>query len=275
MGMGKTIQMISLIVTKPVQAPNLILCPTVAILQWYSEFQERVKNDALSVLIYHGSDRKIAESKMKEYDVVLSTYAIVESMFRKQNYGFKRKGDLVKEKSLLHGIKWGRVILDEAHAIKDRSCSTARAVFALKSDLKWSITGTPLQNRVGELYSLIRFLEADPFSLYFCKQCPCSLKEWKFTDRRHCDSCGHISHQHFCYWNREILKPIVNFGNVGEGGDAFEKLGNLLDNIMLRRTKIQCADDLGLPPRIVTIRRDVFNAAEEELYQSFYSGTLF
>ncbi len=53
-----------------------------------------------------------------------------------------------------------RLLACPAHSIKDRSSNTARAVFNLKSELKWSMSGTPLQNRVGELYSLIRFLEA-------------------------------------------------------------------------------------------------------------------
>ncbi len=55
-------------------------------------------------------------------------------------------------------IAWRRIILDEAHSIKDRRCSTAKAVFALNSAYKWALSGTPLQNRVAELYSLIRFL---------------------------------------------------------------------------------------------------------------------
>ncbi|KAJ3386689.1 DNA repair protein rad16 [Lobulomyces angularis] len=238
MGMGKTIQMIGLVVTQPVKNPNLIICPTVALLQWYGEFQERVTKDLFKVLVYHGTDRITKKAELLEYDVILSTYSIIEASYRKQHYGVKKNGNLVKSNSLLHSIEWGRIILDEAHAIKDRSCSTARGVFALKSSRKWSITGTPLQNRVGELYSLIRFLDADPFS-----------------------------------WNKEILKPIQNFGAVGEGQDAFKKLGLLLDNIMIRRTKIEKADDLGLPPRVVTCRRDVFNEAEEELYESLYSDS--
>jgi DNA repair protein RAD16 len=208
-----------------------------------------------------------------EYDIILSTYAIVEQGFRKQNYGFKRKGVLVKEKSLLHSIQWGRVILDEAHAIKDRSCSTARAVFALNRKKQWSMSGTPLQNRVGELYSLIRFMNADPFSYYFCKKCPCRMQTWQFTDRMHCDHCNHTTHQHFCWWNAEILKPIQNYGASGDGLEAFKKLGILLDRIMLRRTKLEKSDEMGLPPRIVTIRRDVFNEAEEELYESLYTDS--
>ena len=53
-------------------------------------------------------------------------------------------------------VPWRRIILDEAHSIKDRRSSTAKAVFALDSKYKWALSGTPLQNRVGELYSLIR-----------------------------------------------------------------------------------------------------------------------
>lgn len=57
----------------------------------------------------------------------------------------------------------GRVILDEAHNIKERSTNAAKAAFALNATYKWCLSGTPLQNRVGELYSLVRFLGADPF----------------------------------------------------------------------------------------------------------------
>lgn len=65
-----------------------------------------------------------------------------------------------------------RIILDEAHNIKERSTNAAKAAFALTASFRWCLSGTPLQNRVGELYSLVRFLGADPFSFYFCKKCP-------------------------------------------------------------------------------------------------------
>ncbi|KAI8921141.1 SNF2 family N-terminal domain-containing protein, partial [Powellomyces hirtus] len=272
MGMGKTIQLISLLVSKRMK-PNLILTPTVAIMQWLAELSNRTTPDLLKVLLYHGTNRPTSKEELMEYDVVLSTYAIVEQGYRKEHYGFKRKLQLVKEKSLLHSVDWARVVLDEAHAIKDRSCSTARAVFNLKRQKQWSLSGTPLQNRVGELYSLIRFMNADPFSYYFCKRCPCKMQTWSFTDRIHCDGCGHTGHQHFCWWNAEILKPIQRFGAEGDGVVAFKKLGCLLDRIMLRRTKLERTEELGLPPRVVTVRRDVFNEAEEELYESLYSDS--
>jgi hypothetical protein len=74
-----------------------------------------------------------------------------------------------------------RVILDEAHNIKERSTNAAKAAFALDAQYKWCLSGTPLQNRVGELYSLVRFLGADPFSHYFCKQCDCKSLHWQVS----------------------------------------------------------------------------------------------
>ena len=59
-------------------------------------------------------------------------------------------------------------MLDEAHCIKDRSCSTAQAVFKLTALYRWGLSVTPLQNRVSELYSLVRFLQLDPYSYYYC-----------------------------------------------------------------------------------------------------------
>eukprot|EP00842_Homolaphlyctis_polyrhiza_P004367 jgi/Hompol1/4931/HPOL_004043-RA len=273
MGMGKTIQMISLLVSRRDVKPNLIICPTVAILQWLGELKNRTVPDLLKVLVFYGTNRPKTIRELLEYDVVISSYAILEQGFRKEQYGTKRRGELVKERSVLHSIEWGRVILDEAHCIKDRSCSTARAAFALRRLRQWSLTGTPLQNRVGELYSLIRFMNADPYSYYFCRGCDCKMQTWKFSDHIHCDQCGHTSHSHYCWWNSEILKPIQKYGGEGDGQIGFRKLRLLLDRMMLRRTKVERTEELGLPPRVVTVRRDVFNAAEEELYDSLYSDT--
>jgi DNA repair protein RAD16 len=61
---------------------------------------------------------------------------------------------------------------------------------------------------------------------------------------------------HTCFWNNEILTPIQKHGLQEVGSVAFKKLRILLDRIMLRRTKIQRADDLGLPPRTVLVRCD-------------------
>ncbi|KAF8898166.1 SNF2 family N-terminal domain-containing protein [Gymnopilus junonius] len=268
MGMGKTIQIIALLVSDG-SKPNLVVAPTVAIMQWRNEVEAHT--DGIKVLVWHGSSRESDAAELKKYDVVLTTYAVLESCFRKQQSGFKRKGMIVKEKSPVHEVKWNRIILDEAHNIKERSTNTAKAAFELKSKYKWCLSGTPLQNRVGELYSLIRFLGGDPISYYFCKLCDCKSLHWAFTDKKTCDDCGHSPMQHTCFWNNEILTPIQKHGMAGPGKDAFKKLKILLDRMMLRRTKLQRADDLGLPPRTVIVRRDYFSPEEKELYLSLFS----
>ncbi|KAJ3811277.1 SNF2 family N-terminal domain-containing protein [Lentinula aff. lateritia] len=275
MGMGKTIQVIALLVSDR-KKPNLIiaqvlLCwtPTVAIMQWRNEIEAHT--DGMKVLVWHGQSRESDVKELKKHDVVLTTYAILESSFRKQESGFKRKGKIIKEQSPVHQILWHRVVLDEAHNIKDRGSNTAKASFELEAVSRWCLSGTPLQNRVGELYSLIRFLGGDPFSYYYCKQCDCKSLHWKFSDKRSCDDCGHSPMQHTCFWNNEILTPIQKDGMSGPGKIAFKKLKILLDRMMLRRTKLQRADDLGLPPRTVIIRNDYFSPEEKELYLSLFS----
>ncbi|KAI9572417.1 SNF2 family N-terminal domain-containing protein [Boletus coccyginus] len=268
MGMGKTIQMISLFVTD-LKRPNLVIAPTVAIMQWRNEINAHT--EGMNVLVWHGASRIVNPQELEKYDVVLTSFAVAESCFRKQESGFKRKGHIVKESSPLHQIKWNRIILDEAHNIKERATNTAKACFELDSNYKWCLSGTPLQNRVGELYSMIRFLGGDPFAFYFCKRCDCKSLHWKFSDKRNCDECGHSPMQHTCFWNNEILTPIQKNGMEGPGKTAFKKLRVLLDRMMLRRTKIQRADDLGLPPRTVVVRKDYFSPEEKELYHSLFS----
>ncbi|KAJ7179601.1 P-loop containing nucleoside triphosphate hydrolase protein [Mycena filopes] len=267
-GMLATIQIIALFVSDAVK-PNLVVAPTVAIMQWRNEIAAHT--DGLRVLIWHGAGRESNPGELEKYDVVLTTYAVMESCFRKQEQGFKRKGHLVKEKSPLHRVHWKRIVLDEAHNIKERSTNTAKAAFELQADARWCLSGTPLQNRVGELYSLVRFLGGDPFSYYFCKKCDCKSLHWRFSDKRSCDDCGHNPMQHTCFWNNEILTPIQKHGITGPGQVAFKKLKILLDRMMLRRTKLQRADDLDLPPRTVLVRRDYFSEEEKELYLSLFS----
>lgn len=137
----------------------MVVCPAVALVQWKSEIETHTPPKLFSILQYHGQTRPRDEELLSQYDIVLTTYATVENEWRRQQSGFKRKGETVKQSSTLHAVQWGRIVLDEAHNVKDRSCSTARAVFGLQAIYKWSLTGTPLQNRVGELYSLVKFLQ--------------------------------------------------------------------------------------------------------------------
>ncbi|SGY78862.1 BQ5605_C008g04976 [Microbotryum silenes-dioicae] len=271
MGMGKTIQTIALILSDFNTADRkrtLVLAPTVAIIQWSHEIAKFT--EGMKVLVYHGAGRIKTVKEMEQYDIVLTSYAVMESTFRREQKGFMRKGNLMKEDSIVHKVNWHRVILDEAHNIKDRASNTAKGAFALKAKYRWCLSGTPLQNRVGELYSLIRFVGVSPHAYYFCKQCDCKSLHW-LCNKGPCTECRHSGMQHVCWWNTEILKPIQYGGmHEGQGAKAFRKLSILLERLMLRRTKVERADDLGLPPRVVNVRRDYFTEEEEELYQSLF-----
>ncbi|KAJ2776216.1 DNA repair protein rad16 [Coemansia interrupta] len=279
MGMGKTLQTIALLLVNRGK-PTLVICPTVALLQWKSEIE--AATDDLSILVYYGDDRRkildesgaVDKSKLDQYDVVLTTYAVMETGFRRERTGYRLRGELYHEKSALHAVNWFRVVLDEAHHIKDRSSNSARAAFELKTERVWGLTGTPLHNRVGELYSLIRMTKSDPFSMYFCHICPCKSLHWNFKNGgKYCDQCLHMYTTHFCYWNMHILKPIQqNDMTTLESRMGFQKLGRLLDSIMLRRTKVERSEDMCLPPRIVVTRRDKFSPEEEDLYVSLFSN---
>jgi DNA repair protein RAD16 len=170
-----------LLLSEPRRKPSLVVAPVVALMQWKHEIETHA--EGFTTLLYHGSS-KVSAEQLKKVDVVLTSYGTLEASFRRQHSGFKRGSNIIKETSALHSIEWFRyvtpaclyltisVILDEAHNIKERSTNAAKAAFALTSSFKWCLSGTPLQNRVGELYSLVRFLGADPFSYYFCKKCP-------------------------------------------------------------------------------------------------------
>jgi DNA repair protein RAD16 len=177
--------------------------------------------------------------------------------------------------SVLHSVCWWRIILDEAHCIKSRSSGTANAAFSLIGIHRWCLTGTPLQNRVGELYSLIRFLRIDPMAHYFCraKDCDCKSLHYRMMNGK-CKGCGHGSVQHFSHFNKFVLNPIKSYGYTGDGRRAMFKLKEeVLDKSLLRRTKETKADDLNLPPRLVTISKVRLHPVEEDFYNALYTQT--
>ena len=169
-------------------------------------------------------------------------------------------------------------MLDEAHCIKDRSCSTAQAVFKLTALYRWGLSGTPLQNRVSELYSLVRFLQLDPYSYYYCncaEGCSCKSLNYDFgEDGKKCVECGHGKMNHYCWWNKHIANPIKHHGYSGPGASAMKLLkSELLDACLLRRTKKERSADISLPPRLIQHRHIHFNAEEQDYYTALYSQT--
>ena len=181
------------------------------------------------------------------------------------------------KKSLLHRIKWKRVILDEAHKIKGRTNNTAKSVYALRASFRTAITGTPLQNRVSELYALIRFLKFAPHSYYFCqvKGCDCISLHWEFGPQsRKCSSCNHPPMRHFSYFNKYIMNPISRYGYIGDGRKGMLRLKNqVLDKVMLRRTKVERESDIKLPPLIITVEKLVLTESETDFYECIYKNS--
>ncbi|KAL3418209.1 DNA repair protein rad16 [Phlyctema vagabunda] len=275
MGMGKTIQAVSLIMSDwPAKQPSLVLIPPVALMQWQQEIADYT-DGTLKTFVFHGQNAKtktMTKADLMKYNVILMSYNSLESMYRKQEKGFKRKGGLHKEKSVIHQIQFHRVILDEAHNIKQRTTGCAKACFALKADHKWCLSGTPLQNRIGEFFSLVRFLDIRPFACYFCKQCPCSTLNWEMNADNRCTGCNHSGMQHVSVFNQELLNPIQKFGNKGPGEEAFRKLRLLTDRFMLRRVKRDHSAAMELPAKEINVDRHFFGEVENDFAGSIMNN---
>ncbi|KAF2262692.1 hypothetical protein CC78DRAFT_534566 [Lojkania enalia] len=215
MGLGKTIQSIALILSNPrplkdaepenkknkilpvVGKGTLIVAPLALIKQWESEINTKVtKSHSLKVLVHHGSSRTKSVEKLKTYDVVVTTYQVLASEHASCGDG----PDGLKKGCF--GVHWYRIILDEAHTIKNRNAKMTKACYDARSHYRWCLTGTPMQNNLDELQSLIKFLRIQPY---------CEMGAWK-------DS---------------ITGPMKN----GRGNLAMRRLQIFLKAFMKRRTK--------------------------------------
>lgn len=277
MGMGKTIQAVSLIMSDyPAKAPSLVVVPPVALMQWQSEIGEYTSGK-LKVLIYHISANpkcKLMKAKdLKQYDVIMVSYSGLESMHRKEQKGWSRGEHIVKEDSVLHSIKFHRLILDEAHSIKSRTTGVAKACFALKANYKWCLSGTPVQNRIGEFFSLLRFLEIKPFACYFCKSCDCQELHWSQDESKRCTKCNHSGFNHVSVFNQEILNPITQGESDLLRKAGLDKLRLITDRIMLRRMKKDHTSSMELPPKEIVIHNEFFGEIERDFSQSIMSNS--
>ncbi len=139
MGLGKTIQVISLILKlkeeKRLKRPVLVVCPTTLMGNWKREMNNFAPS--LKTLTYHGFNREFST----DCDVILTTYAILRidlEKFQKTN--------------------WDLLIIDEAQNIKNPSTSQTQAIKAIKAQMKVAMTGTPVENRLSELWSIFDFI---------------------------------------------------------------------------------------------------------------------
>ena len=139
MGLGKTIQIISLILKlkedNQLQKPVLVICPTTLIGNWMKELQ--MFAPSLDAVVYHGAERQLDV----KHDIILTTYAIM-----------RIDVDELKKHN------WGMIIVDEAQNIKNPDTAQTIAIKMLKADIKVAMTGTPVENRLTELWSIFDFI---------------------------------------------------------------------------------------------------------------------
>ena len=139
MGLGKTVQLVATMLGNP-KPRTLIVVPKSIITQWAEEIKRFAPN--LSINIYDGPDRRI-----KEADVTLAPYTLLTV-----------KGAKVDTKTALHMVQWDRVILDEAHEIRNNKSKLFKSVCRLQTEIKWIVTGTPVFNSMEDFVSLCTFL---------------------------------------------------------------------------------------------------------------------
>ena len=276
MGMGKTIQAVSLIMSDyPAPKPTLVVVPPVALMQWSNEIKDYT-DGKLKVVVYHGQNSKVkgmSVKELKKHDVIMISYNSLESLYRKETKGWTRGDDIIKEDSPIHDINFHRLILDEAHSIKQRTTGVARACFALKGTYKWCLSGTPVQNRIGEFFSLLRFLEVRPFADYFCKRCPCSQLHWTVGTDHRCEQCGHAQMEHVSVFNQEILNPITTSDSPELRRRAMDKLHLITSRVMLRRMKRDHTASMELPPKEIVIHNEFFGEIERDFSTSIMTNS--
>jgi hypothetical protein len=143
MGLGKTAQLIATVLADPVDGPTLVVCP-VSVLGNWSRGLERFA-PRLSVMVHHGADRHDDErtfaERTVEHDVVLTTYALV-----------------ARDIEHLGEVTFARVVLDEAQQVKNPGTAQTKAVARLNARRRVALTGTPIENRLTELWSLMQLL---------------------------------------------------------------------------------------------------------------------
>ncbi|XP_060839686.1 transcription termination factor 2 [Rhopalosiphum padi] len=251
MGLGKTLTMISLILKtyeaqksqdedsdtddsfvdsnlNSFKGETLIICPSSLISQWENEVKSKVKPRVLDVVKYHGPNRESSARRLAKKHIVITTYATV--MWDQKNNN---------KTSPLFQIKWCRIILDEAHTIRNHKSQTSVAISSLSGLNRWALTGTPIHNKEADFYALLKFIKCRPFD------------DWPV-------------------WKRWV-------GNNDDAGK--NRLSLLVKALMLRRTKDELKEttSFDLPPKTFNIIKvDLFDE-EKNAYEKVlqFSSTLF
>ncbi|PGH18348.1 hypothetical protein AJ80_04526 [Polytolypa hystricis UAMH7299] len=235
MGLGKTLSILSLVVSSLPQArewaamgigsgntkTTLLVSPLSAVNNWSSQIKEHLEENAISYYVFHGPMRTTDPKELAQYDLVITTYSTILSEIS----GKSTKRGV----SPLPQTRFFRIVLDEAHAIREQSAAQSQAIFSLEAQRRWSVTGTPIQNRLEDLASVTKFLKLFPYD-----------EKAKFS--------GYIVSPFKC-----------------ENPNAIRSLRVLVDSFTLRRVK----DRINLPAREDKIITLTFSEQEKILHDFF------
>ena len=141
MGLGKTAQLIGSLLADPGGGPTLVVCPVSVLGNWEHELAHFAPG--LRVIAHHGTerDRHSLQGRVLDADVVLTTYSLVH-----------------RDIEALESIDWARLVLDEAQQVKNSGTSQAKAARRLRAARRVALTGTPVENRLAELWSIMNVL---------------------------------------------------------------------------------------------------------------------
>lgn len=270
-GMGKTIQTIALMLINPAEAASqrkttLVICPTSLLYQWERELLTRTRGGTFKVFIHYGNKKAKKATDFSKFDVVLTTYGTLaaewpdlrdetkhkknepvlsewdkenaDEEYQRDQEGIEDKAEIIRAQAgPLLSFAWYRVVLDEAQTIKNKRTKGANACRWLNGTYRWCLTGTPFQNSVEELYSLLLFLQVEPW----------------------------------CKW-AHFKKDVVDQIRRGRQGSAVRKVQIMLQGICLRRTKTSMLDGKpileSLPPKTIHEQVVQFSPDEREFYSA-------
>ena len=220
MGLGKTLQAIALMASSPRSAsglPSLVVCPTSLVLNWQDELNRFAPQLGFVPIIGTAAVRKklIADALADEKtDILITSYAL-----------------LTRDIDLYADAKFDRCILDEGQFIKNQSTQSSKAVKRIDAAHRLVMTGTPVENRLSELWNLFDFL----------------MPGYLFAHSRFVE---------------KLEKPIVKSGDA----EAQKQLNRMVQPFMLRRLKGDVLKEL--PPKMDYVRRVTLEDSERKVYLS-------
>jgi SWI/SNF-related matrix-associated actin-dependent regulator of chromatin subfamily A3 len=134
---------ISLIPIDPAAKGTLLITPVSLLSNWTTQIDKHLLPDTLSYKVYHGSAVKSEESlDFDKFDVIITSYHTLLSEYKSRN--LENKNNIPKQKRGFFGRKWRRIILDEAHTIRNPKSKISLSIVKLEAISRWSLTGIPL-----------------------------------------------------------------------------------------------------------------------------------